>query len=68
MRGRAGTVYFHTAGRKLASFDDLSDTLLEQIETRFQKYAEPPPLDDARPNETSWTYFKKRIDAARAQQ
>jgi hypothetical protein len=23
----------------------------------------PPPLDDTRPKETSWTYFKKALDA-----
>lgn len=68
MRGRVGTVYFHTAGRKLASFDDLSETLLEQIATRFPKYVEPPSADDTRPNETSWTYFRKLIDARRAAQ
>jgi hypothetical protein len=28
--------------------------------------AAPPPIDDARPNETTWTVFKKRIDAERA--
>ena len=22
----------------------------------------PPPLDDPRPNETSWTYFKKVVE------
>ena len=68
MRGRAGTVYFHTAGRKLERYEDLSDLMLEQIETRFQKYSEPPSVDDTRPNETSWTYFKKLIDERRAQE
>jgi hypothetical protein len=42
--------------------------MLEQIATRFPKYAEPPATDDTRPNETSWTYFKKLIDARRAAQ
>ncbi len=68
MRGRVGMPYFHTAGRKLERFEDLSETLLEAIETRFPKYVEPPPVDDARPNETSWTYFQKLIDGRRAEQ
>ena len=30
---------------------------------RTMTAATPPPGDDGRPNETSWTYFKKYIDA-----
>ncbi len=63
MRGRAGLVYFHTAGRKLESFEDLSDTMREAIDEHWPEYTEPPPGDDDRPNETSWTYFKKMVDA-----
>lgn len=63
MGDRAGLLYFHTAGRKLDQWDDLSPTMQAEIGKNFPAYRNPPPLDDQRPNETSWTYFKKLIDA-----
>ncbi len=63
MEGRAGTLYFHTAGRKLESFEDLPDVMKNFIDEKHPKYREAPPVDDDRPNETSWTYFKKIFDA-----
>jgi len=63
MRGRVGTLYFHTAGRKLESFEDLPDIMKDFIDNEYPKYREAPPVDDDRPNETSWTYFKKVFDA-----
>ena len=59
MSGRNGIVYFHTFGKKLDSYDELPDTIKKEIETNYPKYNEPPPTDDDRRNETSWTYFKK---------
>lgn len=61
---RAGIMYFHTAGRKLDSYDDLSDVMKQQIRDNYPGYDAPPPLDDTRPNETSWTYFKKMVGAS----
>jgi hypothetical protein len=52
-------------GRKLDSFADLPAGMRAAIEARGPIYKEPPPVDDQRPNETSWTYFKKQIEAAR---
>ena len=63
MGDRAGMLYFHTAGRKLDKWDDISPTMKAEIERVYPAYRNPPPLDDQRPNETSWTYFKKMIDA-----
>lgn len=63
MGDRAGLLYFHTAGRKLEKWADLSPTMQAEIAKNFPAYRDPPPLDDPRPNETSWTYFKKTIDA-----
>jgi hypothetical protein len=63
MGDRAGMLYFHTAGRKLDKWADLSATMKAEIDRNFPEYRSPPPLDDQRPNETSWTYFKKKIDA-----
>jgi hypothetical protein len=62
MRGRAGLIYFHTAGKKLRRFEDLSATMLEEIRTNYPEYTTPPPVDDTRPNETSWTYFRKLME------
>jgi hypothetical protein len=62
MSGREGSVYFHTAGIKLDSWDELSDLMKGEIAANYPDYREPPPGDDPRPNETSWTYFKKMVE------
>ncbi len=59
MEGREGVIYFHTAGIKLRSWDDMSDLMKNEIAKHYPDYVAPPPLDDARPNETSWIYYKK---------
>ena len=61
---RAGELYFNGAGLKLDSYADLPAGMRAAIEARAPLYREPPPVDDQRPNETSWTYFKKQMDAA----
>lgn len=65
MGDRPGQLIFHAAGKKLRSWDDLPEMMKREIETNYPIYKTPPPLDDRRPNETSWTYFKKVIDAKR---
>jgi hypothetical protein len=64
MRGRAGELYFNGAGLKLDGYADLPAGMRAAIETRGPIFREPPPVDDQRPNETSWTYFKKQMEAA----
>ena len=59
MGDRSGMLYFHTAGRKLDSHDDMSEQMKAEIKLNYPDYNQPPPLDDDRRNETSWTYFKK---------
>lgn len=59
MNGREGVIYMHTAGRKLDSWDDLSDTMKAEIAKHYPEYTSPPPSDDPRRNETSWIYYKK---------
>ena len=61
MRGRAGVLYFNGAGVKLASYAEMPAGMRAAIEARNPSYKEPPPVDDARPNETSWSYFKKML-------
>ncbi|MDX1294217.1 MAG: DUF1838 family protein [Hyphomonas sp.] len=58
MNGREGVMYMHTAGRKLGSFEELSETLKTEIATHYPEYASPPPAGDPRPNMTSWGYYK----------
>jgi hypothetical protein len=62
MGGRDGIIYFHTAGRKLKSWDDLSDTMQSEIRKHYPEYDSAPPLDDPRRNITSWKYYKQVAD------
>ncbi|MDX1517429.1 MAG: DUF1838 family protein, partial [Woeseiaceae bacterium] len=59
MSGRDGVIYMHTAGRKLDSWDDMSDTMKREIAEHYPEYTAPPPIGDTRRNETSWIYYKK---------
>ena len=61
MNGRDGIVYFHTFGKKIDSYDDLPESMKEEIKNNYPIYNRPPPTDDQRRNETSWTYFKKML-------
>ena len=63
MGGRAGELYFHGTGLKVESYDKLSEVTRKEIEANYPLYKTPPDLDDNRPNETSWTYFKKVTDS-----
>ena len=62
MGDRAGLLYFNAMGRKLESFDQLSDTMKAEIAANYPTFTAPPPVTDDRRNETSWTYMKKIID------
>ena len=63
MGSRQGLIYMHTAGVKLRSFDELPDLMKDEIARNYPQYREPPRAGDSRPNETSWTYFKKKLEA-----
>lgn len=65
MQGREGIIYIHAAGQKVDSWDDLPDVMKRYIDEKEPTYTAPPPGDDDRPNETSWTYFKKKIEGGR---
>jgi len=62
MGDRAGLLYFNATGKKLQSFEQLPDVMKREIAANYPAYRTPPPADDDRPNETSWTYMKKIID------
>ena len=66
MRSRTGLLVHYTHGMRLHDWADLPDVLRKEIEANYPKFREPPPVDDARPNETSWTVFKRIIDQRRA--
>lgn len=66
MRGRTGMMIFSTVGGRVDSYDALPDSIKDEIEANYPIYREPPPIDDDRPNVTSWSYFKSQFDARRA--
>ena len=57
MGGREGTLYFHTAGSKVAGVDALPEVMRTAIAERFPLYAAPPPAGDDRENVTSWGWY-----------
>jgi hypothetical protein len=59
MGDREGMLYFHTGGRKLLDWNDVSPLMRAEVERHYPEYRTPPPIADARPNETSWTYYLK---------
>ncbi len=61
MSGREGSIYIHTAGRKVDGFDDMGEVIKKFINEKAPLYKTPPPIDDTRPNETSWTGYRKAI-------
>jgi hypothetical protein len=68
MNGRTGMLYFNAMGRKLLNYDQLSDLLKSEIAANYPEYVAPPPVDDPRRNETSWTYMKKIIDGRQSEE
>lgn len=66
MGSRPGLMVTNAMGQKLRSFDELPAVLKTEIATNFPIFRSPPPLDDARPNETSWTYFRKLKEAGQS--
>jgi Protein of unknown function (DUF1838) len=66
MRGRDGIMVVNAMGHKLTGFDALPKLLKDEIALNYPTYTAPPPGDDPRPNETTWTVFKKKVDAERA--
>ena len=59
MGTRPGNVIYHAGGKRLASFDELPTIVKDAINKKYPEYKEPPPLDDERPNETSWIYYRR---------
>lgn len=67
MTGRGGILIFNAVGQKVpGGISDLPKVMQDEIAANYPDYVAPPPGTDTRPNETSWTYFKKKIDRQRA--
>jgi hypothetical protein len=68
MNTRGGVLIFNAVGQTLpGGVAGLPRVLTDEIAASYPAYVAPPPADDARPNETSWTSFKQRVDAKRAE-
>ena len=65
MGGRAGGMVHNAIGTKVRNFEELPKVLKDEIAANYPSYNAPPPLDDQRPNATSWTEFRKKIDGAK---
>lgn len=65
-RGRQGQMVFNAVGTKLNSYDELPAIMKDEIAKNYPIWTAPPPGDDTRPNATTWTVFKARVDAERA--
>ena len=63
MGSKPGLMVFNATGFSTFDKDKIPSDLMKILETRYPLYLTPPPLDDARVNETSWTVFKKKLEA-----
>jgi hypothetical protein len=66
MGDRQGQLVFNAMGAKLKSYSELPAVIKDEIAANYPIYTAPPPGDDARPNATTWTEFKKLVDGERA--
>lgn len=63
MGSKPGLMVFNATGFSTFDDDEIPDELVEILNERYPDYLTPPPLDDDRPNETSWTVFQKAMQA-----
>lgn len=66
MGDRPGLMIFNATGFSTFETKKIAPRLMQVLTSRYPEYLIPPPLDDARANETTWTVTKKAIDAERA--
>lgn len=65
MRGRQEHLVFNAMGTTLESCAEFPAILKDEIASAYPTYTAPPPGDDARPDATTWTAFKARVDVMR---
>ncbi len=66
MGSRPGSLVFNATGQVVGGIEALPRVIQDQIARRYPEYRVPPPADDARPNATTWTEFRRFIEAERA--
>jgi hypothetical protein len=67
MGDRVGYVIYSGTGKKLkGGYAAMPEPIRKEIETNWPIYKNAPPTDDTRPNETSWTDFKKILEKKKA--
>jgi hypothetical protein len=66
MGSKVGFMYVNATGHKVLSFEALPAVMKTEILSNYPAFVAAPALDDKRPNETSWTYYKKLQDAKKA--
>jgi len=62
MGAKPGLMIFNTTGFSTFDRSRVYPILEKAVAERFPTYLTPPPIDDNRPNETSWTVFKKHME------
>ena len=66
MGERDGLMVFNATGFSTFDAGKVPARLWALVDARWPTYRLPPPVDDARPNATTWSVFKQKIDAQRA--
>ena len=65
MGSKPGLMIFNATGFSTFDKSQIPDKLAAILNDHYPLYWTPPPLDDDRPNETSWTVFKKHLGDVR---
>lgn len=63
----SGLMVFNANGFSTFDKSRVPEKLMTILKNDYPLYMTPPPLDDDRPNETSWTVFEKHIAKKRAE-
>jgi hypothetical protein len=62
MGDKDGWLIYNGQGKKITNFEQMAQPLKDFIRKNYPEYTQAPPLDDKRPNETSWSFFKKWLE------
>lgn len=62
MGAKPGIMIFNTSGMSIFEEEKVWGILKDAVANRYPTYLDPPPLNDTRPNETSWTVFQKFME------
>jgi len=63
MGSKSGIMVFNATGYSTFDKSEIWPRLQKIMDDRYPLYNTAPPLTDARPNETSWTVFKKHMES-----